>query len=158
MIPVHPFSRQDREWCSIWCALSSAQHHSQGMIFRVDTGVTPYEIPWKTDLTVIFLELCEARTKLEKIIQKENLNFFLLAMAVPVLGHIKKASLNGCFGINFFYSENGGGVSFFLRWATADIMSRKVLIKICCFSNAFFRVITIMDHHRKKSTRSSLSA
>ena len=28
MIPVHPFSRHDREWCSIWCPLSSAQHHS----------------------------------------------------------------------------------------------------------------------------------
>ena len=73
------------------------------MIFRVDnhidTRVTPFESSSKTDLTVIFLELCEAREELEKIKQKENLHFFLLA--VPVLGLIKKASLNGSFWISF---------------------------------------------------------
>ena len=48
----------------------------------------------------MFLELCEARKKLEKIKQKGNLHFFLLAMAVPVLCLIKKVSLNGCFWIS----------------------------------------------------------
>ena len=50
---------------------------------------------------VIFLELCEARKNIEKIKQKEDLHFSLLAIAVPVLGLIKKASLNGCYWISF---------------------------------------------------------
>ena len=49
---------------------------------------------------VIFPGLCEARKKSEKIKQKEDFYFFLLAMAVLVLGLMKKASLNGCFWIN----------------------------------------------------------
>ena len=38
-----------------------------GVENRIDTGVIPYERPWKSDLTVIFLQLCEARKKSEKI-------------------------------------------------------------------------------------------
>ena len=53
-------------------------------------------------ILVIFLELCETRKKLEKIKQEESLHFFLLAIVVPVLSLIKKASLNGCFWISFF--------------------------------------------------------
>ena len=82
---------------------------SRRMIFgvqnRIDTGVVPYESPWQTDFTVIFLELCGARKTSEKIKQKEDLHFFLLAIAVPVLGLIKKASLNGCFWIGFWLWE-----------------------------------------------------
>ena len=78
---------------------------SPGMIFgvrnRIDTGVITYESSRKTYLTVIFLELCEARKKLKKIKHKKNLHFFLLAIAGPVLGLIKKASLNGCFWTSF---------------------------------------------------------
>ena len=50
--------------------------------------------------------------KLEKIKQKENLYFFVLAMAVPVLGLIKKASLSDCFWISFLRRERRSS-SFF---------------------------------------------
>ena len=50
-----------------------------------------------------------------------------------------------------FYVENDSQLGFFLLLSAVEIISRKVLIKICCFSKAFFRVMTIMDHHRKNT-------
>ena len=54
----------------------------QRMIFgvenQIDTKVTPFESSSKIDLTVVLLELCEARKKLEKIKEKENFRFSLV--------------------------------------------------------------------------------
>ena len=80
-----------------WCSGSKIRFPKN----QIDTRVSPFRSLWKTGLTVILFELCEARKKLEKIKQKGDLHFFPLAMALPVLGLIKKVSLNGCFWINF---------------------------------------------------------
>ena len=76
-----------------------------GVRNQIDIKVTPFESSWKTDLAGTSLELCEARKKLEKIKEKKNLHFSQLAMAVPVLGLVKKVSLNGCFWISFLRWE-----------------------------------------------------
>ena len=63
---------------------------------------------------------------LSKIKQKEDLHFFLLAVAIPGFGLIKKASLNGCFWIRFLLCE---------RW-WSSFCSALYIRRIIIFSHA----------------------
>ena len=51
--------------------------------------------------TAFMAELSEAGKKIQKNKREGRCSFFPLAMAVPVLGLIKKVSLNDCFWISF---------------------------------------------------------
>ena len=90
------------------------------MIFGVKNWHKSYTVRKlvRTDLTVICLGLCETGKKLGKIKQEKTLHFFLLAMAVPVFGLIKKASLNGYFWISVLRWERR--LSWFLSVVVHD--------------------------------------
>ena len=125
-------------WVKVVCCFSNAffrvitvmDHHRKNQLDR--RSQRKKKLIQKQPFKLAFLTKPKSGTA-----NRKKMKMFLLAIAVPVLGLIKKASWNGCFWISFLLWERRWS-SFFLRWSAVEIISRKILIKICCFSYCSF--------------------